>query len=168
MKFFETLPELPPDPLFGVQKAFEEDSKPNKVNLSVGTYKTDALQPYILPSVKAAESYLLEHEKSKDYLPITGLPDYIEATKRLVFAKNPSHLFGAQTVGGTSALRTAANFLLKAGHQKIYLSDPTWGNHPHIFKEAGFEIERYNYFEGLQPFTESSVIESAAAFDPHH
>lgn len=152
MKNFEKLIELPPDPLFGVQKAFEEDPNPNKVNLSVGTYKTEELQPYILPSVKLAERYLLENENSKDYLPITGLPKYVEATKKLVFENIQAPLFGAQTVGGTSALRLAANFLIKAGFTVIYLSDPTWGNHPHIFKEAGFEIRRYDYFAGLEPF----------------
>ena len=161
MEFFKVLEELPPDPLFGIQLAFEEDKSPHKVNLSVGTYKTDELKPYILPSVKEAENYILQHEKSKDYLPITGLPAYVEATKDLVFGKSANGIFGAQTVGGTSALRTAANFLHKAGHKKIYLSDPTWGNHPHIFKEAGLEINRYNYFHDLKPFEsmeEGSIV----------
>lgn len=154
MKNFENLVELPPDPLFGVQKAFEEDSNPNKVNLSVGTYKTEELKAYILPCVKKAERFLLENQTSKDYLPITGLPNYVEATQKLVFADAGSSIFGAQTVGGTSALRLAGNFLIKAGFTTIYMSDPTWGNHPHIFKEAGFEIKRYDYFAGLEPFAE--------------
>ncbi len=161
MDFFKRLEELPPDPLFGIQRAFEEDRRTTKVNLSVGTYKTEELSPMILDSVKEAERFLLEHEKSKDYLPIEGLSDYVESAKRLVFGAASQSIFGVQTVGGTSALRLAADFLYKAGHSKIYICDPTWGNHPHIFKEAGLKVERYPYFDGLQPFNsmeEGSVV----------
>jgi len=161
MNFFNNLEELPPDPLFGIQRAYEEDKRPTKVNLSIGTYKTDELKPYILPSVKRAEEALFQQEMSKDYLPILGLHSFIQGTKELIFGKNPSDIFGAQTVGGTSALCIAANLLYKAGHHKIYISDPTWGNHPHIFKEAGMEVERYHYFDKIKPFEsmeEGSVL----------
>ncbi|MCH9610987.1 MAG: Aspartate aminotransferase [Chlamydiales bacterium] len=156
MEFFESLETLPPDSLFGVQRAFEIERSEHKVNLSIGTYKTEELKPYILPSVKQAERELFEKEHSKDYLPILGLADYIKSTAQLVFASNLDDLIGAQTVGGTGALRLAAELLVRAGHTKLYIGNPTWGNHHHIFSSGGMEIESFDHFAGPMPFESMS------------
>ncbi|MDH3719084.1 MAG: aspartate/tyrosine/aromatic aminotransferase, partial [Planctomycetota bacterium] len=53
-----------------------------------------------------------------------------------------------QTPGGTAALRVAGDFLrTKFPGAKIWLSDPTWPNHPGIFTAAGLTIETYPYFD---------------------
>lgn len=38
----------PPDPILGVSEAFKADDSPDKLNLGVGAYRTDDLQPYAL------------------------------------------------------------------------------------------------------------------------
>jgi aspartate/tyrosine/aromatic aminotransferase len=52
------------------------------------------------------------------------------------------------TPGGTGALRLAADFLRsRAGAKRIWVSDPTWANHPAIFADAGLEVAKYRYFD---------------------
>lgn len=42
----------PPDPILGVSEAFRASSNPNKLNLGVGAYRTEELQPLVLDVVK--------------------------------------------------------------------------------------------------------------------
>jgi hypothetical protein len=42
----------PPDPILGVSEAFKADKSSDKLNLGVGAYRTDDLQPYVLNVVK--------------------------------------------------------------------------------------------------------------------
>jgi aspartate/tyrosine/aromatic aminotransferase len=46
----------PPDPILGVSEAFKADKSPDKLNLGVGAYRTDELQPYVLKVVKKVRS----------------------------------------------------------------------------------------------------------------
>lgn len=170
MNFLNQLKAAPPDSLFGIQNAFDNDPRKNKVNLSIGTYKTEKLEPLILSSVKEAEKFLIETEVSKDYLPIEGYPPYIDKIKQLIFGDAIDEVFGVQAVGGTGALRLAAYFLRKAGFTKVYLSDPTWGNHARIFEQAGLLVESYPYFEWEKPFSRmeknSLVLLQACCHNP--
>ncbi|MCC5831631.1 MAG: aspartate/tyrosine/aromatic aminotransferase [Chlamydiales bacterium] len=149
MNFFESVEELPPDPIFGLNQAFQSDPRESKVNLGAGVYRTADLKPFILRTVKHAEGRLLEMEASKDYLPIDGLPEYVEATKKLVFSdeNDPARVYGAQVPGGTAALRVGSDFLREHGYGLLYLSEQTWANHQRIFTEAGLKIKNYPYFD---------------------
>jgi aspartate aminotransferase len=42
----------PPDPILGVSEAFKASKDPNKLNLGVGAYRTEELQPLVLEVVK--------------------------------------------------------------------------------------------------------------------
>jgi aspartate/tyrosine/aromatic aminotransferase len=42
----------PPDPILGVSEAFKKSTSPTKLNLGVGAYRTEELQPYVLDVVK--------------------------------------------------------------------------------------------------------------------
>ncbi|MCB1180760.1 MAG: aspartate/tyrosine/aromatic aminotransferase [Chlamydiia bacterium] len=152
MSFFENLEKLPPDPIFGLVKAFSEDHRKTKVNLGVGQYQTAELKPFILNTVKKAEAHLLEEEYSKNYLPIDGEPSFIDLTKKLVFGEEEdlSRIYGAQTVGGTAALNVGGHILYHQGIRKIYTSSPTWVNHNQIFSYIGFEIFHYPYWDEKQ------------------
>lgn len=148
MFFFENVKEEALDPILGLIIKFTEDKRKNKVNLGAGIYKTADLKSFILSSVKKAEHNLLANEASKDYLPIDGSPEYVQLTKELVFGKKllSTHMYGAQTVGGTAALSVGAHFLKEVGLRRIYLSSPTWANHYRVFQDVGFEVKTYPYF----------------------
>lgn len=150
---FETLEKAPPDAIFGLKEAYKKDSNPNKVNLTVGVYQDgDGVTP-IFRTVKLAEARLLEEEDSKSYLNIDGSAAYSAAVQELVFGADHEVITSgraatAQTPGGTGALRVGAEFLkrIKPG-ARIWLSDPTWPNHPNVFGAAELAVETYPYFD---------------------
>jgi aspartate/tyrosine/aromatic aminotransferase len=150
---FESINTAPPDPILGLGEAFKKDSNPKKINLSVGVYKDAQGNTPVLASVKEAERRLLEGEKTKNYLSIEGLPDYGRYVRELLFGPQSEIVTSgravtAQTPGGTGSLRVAADFLKKQlPMAKVWMSKPTWANHPAIFQAAGFTVETYPYID---------------------
>lgn len=148
MALFSSLDILPPDPILGIAAAFRADPRPEKVNLGVGAYRDQDGKPFVLSSVRSAEKHLLESGITKEYLPIEGDSEFISHTERLIFSDSvPSERFSAQTPGASGALALGARLLAKTTvNKEIYLSDPTWPNHPQIFSAAGFKPQFYPYY----------------------
>jgi aspartate/tyrosine/aromatic aminotransferase len=150
---FESLALAPPDPILGITDAFQKDSNPNKINLSVGVYKDAKGATPVLESVKAAERRMLEVEKTKNYLAIEGLKDYAQRVQELLFGAGheivtSGRAVTAQTPGGTGALRVAADFLKKHfPATRVWCSKPTWANHSAVFTAAGLPVEQYAYID---------------------
>lgn len=148
---FDSLPLAPPDSILGLTEAFKKDPHPGKINLSVGVYKDEQGHTPILASVKEAEKRLLASEKSKGYLSIEGLAEYGAKVQEMLFGAGGEVLASrravtAQTPGGTGSLRVAADFLKKHfPAAKVWVSKPTWANHPAIFSAAGQQVETYAY-----------------------
>jgi len=172
---FQQLEIAPPDSILGITEAFLKDSNPRKINLSVGVFKDESGQTPILASVKEAERRLVETEKTKNYLGIDGLPAFDGAVQMLAFG--PGHevlstgrAVTAQTPGGTAALRVAADFVkaILPG-ATVWLSEPTWPNHPSIFTAAGLKVATYPYYDaasqGLAIAPMLSALEKAPAGD---
>jgi aspartate/tyrosine/aromatic aminotransferase len=150
---FETLEKAPPDAIFGLKETYKKDLNPNKVDLTIGVYQDDAGTTPIFRTVKLAEARLLEEETDKSYLSIDGSPEYAAAVQELVFGAGHEVIVRkraatAQTPGGTAALRVGAEFIKRIKPDaRIWMSDPTWPNHPQIFGAAGLIIEQYPYFD---------------------
>jgi aspartate/tyrosine/aromatic aminotransferase len=148
---FETLQMAPPDPILGLTESFRQDPNPNKINLSVGVYKNEEGKTPILNCVKAAERRLVDSENTKSYLPMNGPPEYGTLVRGLLFGEDSPLVEGGrtatlQTPGGTGGLRVAADFLRsRLAVRRIWVSKPTWANHPGIFSAAGLEVETYPY-----------------------
>ena len=54
-----------------------------------------------------------------------------------------------QALSGTGSLRVGAAFIAKfLPGTKVYLSNPTWGNHNNIFADAGVPAEKYRCLSG--------------------
>lgn len=149
---FEKVVAAPPDPILGLSDAFKRDPNPNKINLGVGVYKDANGNTPILASVKEAERRLLDGEKSKSYSPIEGPEAFNTATQALVFGADHEIIRNqraatAEAPGGTGALRVAADTLAKLmPDATVWVSDPTWPNHPSIFQAAGLKVATYPYF----------------------
>jgi aspartate/tyrosine/aromatic aminotransferase len=148
-----SLTPAPPDPIMGLGEAFRADPRPFKVNLAVGVYVDDSGVTPVIPSVLEAERRLLAKAGPKGYLPIDGRPAYKAAVRDLVFGLDHEIVTSgrsatAQTPGGTGALRVAADFLLQTGGSKtVWLSEPTWPNHPQLFSMAGYTLKTYPYLD---------------------
>ena len=150
---FEKLIPAPPDAILGLTDAFKKDPSPHKINLGVGVYKDARGNTPILDSVRQAEARILAAQASKSYLPIEGSPIYAAITQQLIFGSDhpviaQGRAATAQTPGGTGALRVAADFIASTlPGRTVWLSEPTWPNHPSIFEAAGLKTVGYAYFD---------------------
>lgn len=174
--FFETVEKAPDDAILILPILFEKDSHPHKVNLGIGSYKTAEGKPYLFDAVVTAEERLAVSKQNKDYLPIDGDRRFLNEGLKLVFGSKieDERLFACQTVGGTGALKLAANFL-KHITDNLWLSDPSWPNHEPIFSSANLHVQRYPYydhkrhrvnFEGLCHCIEKMPERSAIVLQP--
>eukprot|EP00258_Populus_trichocarpa_P006171 XP_002309659.3 aspartate aminotransferase, chloroplastic isoform X1 [Populus trichocarpa] len=150
---FEGIAMAPPDPILGVSEAFRADTDVKKLNLGVGAYRTEELQPYVLDVVKKAENLMLERGENKEYLPIEGLAAFNKVTAELLFgADNPvikqQRVATVQGLSGTGSLRLAAALIERyfPGAQ-VLISSPTWGNHKNIFNDARVPWSEYRYYD---------------------
>lgn len=154
MSFFASVEMAPGDPILGLTETYLADPRAGKINLGVGIYVDEQGRIPLLPSVREVEQALAAAAKPRGYLPIDGMPAYNQLTQQLVFgAGSPLLAAGrvatAQTVGGSGALRVAADLLkqVAGAGAKIAISNPSWGNHHVVFRTAGFELLEYRYYD---------------------
>jgi aspartate aminotransferase len=155
---FEKIELAPVDPILGTTQAFNADADARKINLGVGAYRTEQGKPFVLQVVKAAEKQIVAElgtSVNKEYSTIDGPQELKALTQKLVFGENckavaDRRIASAQALSGTGSLRVAAEFvktfMRKEAHE-IWISDPTWGNHPTIFKKAGLSVKVYPYYK---------------------
>ena len=141
----------PPDPILGLAEAYRNDPRPGKINLSSGVFVDESGTTPVLATVTEAEGRILAKGATKLYRPIDGDAGYRAAVQGYVFGDGHPLATSAsvavcQTPGGTGGLRVAADFLRQAGASAtIWMSEPTWPNHPQLFQLAGFRIRTYPY-----------------------
>lgn len=149
---FANLEPAPPDAIFGLNEAFQADPRPGKINLGAGVYKDERGTTPIFDAVKQAERRLLDTETSKSYLPIEGSPEYTSRVLELLLGEGELLTSGRAVTlhapGGTGALRLAADFVRRfAPEATMWISEPTWPNHPQIADAAGLGRRTYGYFD---------------------
>ncbi|MBA8830937.1 MULTISPECIES: amino acid aminotransferase [Rhizobium] len=147
---FETLTAAPPDKILSLSVLYRNDARPTKMDLGVGVYKDSQGATVIMRAVRHAEKRLYESQTSKTYVGMAGDEGFNKAMLKLVFGEKAdlSRMFACQTAGGSGALRTIADLLVKARPDAtVWLSDPTWVNHVPILKAAGLNIAIYPYFD---------------------
>ena len=73
-----------------------------------------------------------------------------------------------QTPGGTGGLRVAADLLRQTGSgQTLWMSEPTWPNHPQMFQAAGFRIRTYPYTDATgRRIDEAAMLEALGRGSP--
>lgn len=154
MSFFASVEMAPGDPILGLTETFVADRRPGKINLGVGIYVDEQGRIPLLPTVREVELAMVQAGKPRGYLPIDGLAAYNKLTQQLLFgAESPLLAEGrvatAQTIGGSAALRVAADLLrqVAGAGAKIAISNPSWGNHHVVFRTAGFELLEYRYYD---------------------
>ncbi|PAV64955.1 hypothetical protein WR25_10563 isoform E [Diploscapter pachys] len=155
MSFFTGIPVAPPIEVFHMNKLFMDETSPDKVNLTIGAYRTEEGKPWVLPVVREAERQIAADETlNHEYLPVLGLDAFCKAATGLLLGNDNKAIqegraIGVQCLSGTGSLRMGAEFLSRVmGLKTAYLSNPTWGNHKLVFKVAGFEtIKEYTYWD---------------------
>ncbi len=166
---FDQIEAAPVDPILGLMDAFRADPNPHKINLSVGVYQDDFGQTPILAAVKKAEQRLLQSETTKEYFSIAGHPAFAKLIPQLVLGGNQALATSIptttmQTPGGTGGLRVVADFLKDvAPKTTVWLTDPTWPNHPGIFQSAGLATKSFPYLDVAR--REVAIEQSLAALN---
>ncbi|RUS83214.1 hypothetical protein EGW08_009025 [Elysia chlorotica] len=172
---FSDVESAPPIEVFQMSKLYNESTDPNKVNLGVGAYRSDEGKPWVLPVVSTAELQMAnDRTLNHEYLPVAGLPDFRTAALRVLFGSDhkviaENRVEGFQALGGTGALRLAAEFAKKVlKFDTVYVSAPTWGNHKGVFKSAGFsQIKEYRYWDAeTRGLNFAGMLEDLAAAPP--
>jgi aspartate/tyrosine/aromatic aminotransferase len=150
---FESIKAAPPDAILGITVEFREDPNPKKINLSVGVYQDSTGKTPILESVQRAGQLVMERQKTMSYLPIPGSTAYAKAVQQLMFGagsevETSGRAATSHTPGGTGGLRVAADFIHQQMPQAtVWLTQPTWPNHPQIFAAAGVPTKSFPYFD---------------------
>lgn len=151
---FQNVDAYAGDPILSLMETFKQDTRPHKVNLSIGLYYDEQGQIPQLNAVASAEARLnAQAHNASLYLPMDGLPPYRSAVAPLLFGEQHPALHAGriatiQTVGGSGALKIGADFL-KAyfPDSQVWVSDPTWENHVAIFSGAGFQVNTYPWYD---------------------
>jgi aspartate aminotransferase len=147
---FAHLNEQPKDKILALMAAYKEDPRNTKVDLGVGVYKDASGNTPVMRAVKAAERQLVNEQDSKSYVGLAGDPAFSDAMIDLVLdgAVARDRVAAVATPGGTGAIRQALELIkLAAPGATVWLSDPTWPNHPSIIKYLGMKMQTYRYFD---------------------
>ena len=153
MSLFNAVEMAPRDPILGLTEQYVADPNPKKVNLGVGVYYDDNGKLPLLECVQKAEEKMMAAHAARGYLPIDGIAAYDAAVKSLVFGAESEPVKSGrvatiQALGGTGGLKVGADFLKKVNPAaKVLISDPSWENHRGIFRDAGFEVGTYPYYD---------------------
>ncbi len=141
----------PPDAILGLAEAYKNDPRADKINLSSGVFVDETGKTPVLPTVIEAERRLAAAAGTKLYRPIDGEVAYRELVRALALGAGheaviSGRALATQTPGGTGGLRVAADLLRQTGSgETLWMSDPTWPNHPQLFAAAGFKVRTYPY-----------------------
>jgi len=163
----------PPDPILGLAEAYRNDTRDGRINLSSGVFVDETGKTPVLDTVIEAERRLAAAAGTKLYRPIDGDQVYRDLVRNLVLgadheAVTSGRALATQTPGGTGGLRVAADLLRQTGSgETLWMSEPTWPNHPQMFAAAGFKIRSYPYTDATgRRIDEAAMLEALGQASP--
>ncbi|SDY67153.1 aromatic amino acid aminotransferase apoenzyme [Jannaschia faecimaris] len=139
-----------PDKILALMAAYREDPRDTKIDLGVGVYKDATGLTPVMRAVKSAERQLVEIQDTKVYTGLAGDPAFAEVLSKLVLGdvRPTDRLACVATPGGTGAIRQGLELMrMAAPDARLWLSMPTWPNHPAIAKYLGVPVSEYRYFD---------------------
>jgi aromatic-amino-acid transaminase len=146
----EALQPQTADKIIELMGIFAADERSDKVDLGVGVYKDADGRTPVMRAVKTAEQRLWETQETKAYVGLLGDPAFVDAMRALIFADAVprERIAGAQTPGGTGAIRQLFELVIRARPEAtVWYSDPTWPNHPAILNYLRLTSRTYRYFD---------------------
>ncbi len=147
---FEKLQPQPADKIMALMKMYREDPREGKIDLGVGVYRNAQGQTPVMRAVKAAERRLWEEQTTKVYTALAGDPAFGNALSGLVLGDAVARDRLAMTAqpGGTGAIHQAMELIRMARPDAtVWISNPTWPNHPSIIRHVGLAMAEYRYFD---------------------
>lgn len=145
----ESLNPQPQDKILQLIAMFRDDPRDSKIDLGVGVYKDATGLTPVMRAVKSAEKTLWETEKTKTYTGLAGEPAFNAAMVGMILGgAHADRAASVATPGGTGAIRQALELIrLASPGATVWLSNPTWPNHPSIIRYLGMKMAEYRYFD---------------------
>ncbi|MBQ2261204.1 MAG: aspartate/tyrosine/aromatic aminotransferase [Loktanella sp.] len=144
------LKSQPADKILALMAQYRADPRDTKIDLGVGVYKDASGNTPVMRAVKEAERRILADQTTKAYTGLAGDPAYGAAIRDLVLGDSVAaeRVAVVATPGGTGAIRQALELIKMASPDAtVWLSNPTWPNHPSIIKYLGMKMAEYRYFD---------------------
>lgn len=144
----------PADKILALMQTFREDPREGKIDLGVGVYKNAEGVTPVMRAVKAAEQRLVDTQDTKAYTSLAGDPAFAAAMRGLILGDSveAARVAAVATPGGTGAIRQGLELMQYADRDAtIWLSSPTWPNHPSIVKYLGIPMREYRYLADEKP-----------------
>jgi aspartate/tyrosine/aromatic aminotransferase len=147
----EALTPQPQDKILQLIALYRDDPRPTKIDLGVGVYKDATGLTPVMRAVKAAEKKLWETETTKTYTGLAGEPAFNAAMITMILGTGyTDRAASVATPGGTGAIRQALELVkLASPNATVWLSNPTWPNHPSIIKYLDLKMAEYRYFDPI-------------------
>lgn len=148
---FAALQTQPQDKILQLIQLFKDDPRDDKIDLGVGVYKDATGLTPVMRAVKTAERQLWETEKTKTYTGLAGEPAFNAAMQQLILGDGfADRAASVATPGGTGAIRQALEFIkLATPTATVWISNPTWPNHPSIIRYLAMPLAEYRYFDAV-------------------
>jgi aromatic-amino-acid transaminase len=149
MMLLKSLQKQPADKILALMAAYRADTRDTKVDLGVGVYKDASGNTPVMRAVKEAEKRLQAEQTSKAYVGLAGDPAFSGVMIDLVLGDTIARdrISAVATPGGTGAIRQALELIkMAAPEATVWLSNPTWPNHPSIIKYLDMKSADYRYF----------------------
>ena len=147
---FETVTPPEPDKIIRLMGMFAADPRADKVDFGVGVYRSPAGTTPVMEAVKEAEHRIWAAQESKTYVGLRGDLGFLDAMRRLILGESvpADRVAGAGTPGGTGAVRQVLETVHRLNPQAtVWISDPTWPNHPAIIDHLGQKRQSYRYYD---------------------
>ena len=147
---FDKLTAQPKDKILALMAQYRADPRSDKIDLGVGVYKDATGKTPVMRAVKAAEQAIWQAQDSKSYVALAGDPEFSEGMIDLVLAQTlpRTQIAAVATPGGTGAIRQGFELIrMAAPDATVWLSAPTWPNHPSILKYLKMPMAEYRYFD---------------------
>lgn len=90
------------------------------------------------------------------YAPIAGFAPFISKSLEFAYGEKSEaiksqRIAAVQSISGTGGCRLAGEFIRKFfGPRKIFMPNPTWGNHLAIYSASGLNPAYYPYYDHKQ------------------
>ncbi len=147
---FDTLIPPEPDKILRLMAMYAADTRPDKVDLGVGVYRTPDGRTPVMAAVKQAEGRILADQATKSYTGLAGDPAFHSAMRNLILGEtvDVGRIAAVATPGGTGAVRQVLELTKRlTPDATIWISTPTWPNHPSIISYLGLNHREYRYYD---------------------
>ena len=163
---FENLKPQPKDMILSAMMAYRADTRPQKVDLSVGVYKDVSGNTPIIQAVKKAEAEVMAQQNSKSYVALNGNAGFNQVMRQLVLGDvvPDTRLASTLTPGGSGAVFLSFEILKALNPDAVvHVPEPSWGPHHTMARHLGLKTTSYRYLDSQTGSVDSEGMMEALA-----